>query len=130
MIEAEEAFVDNLESILKTMESFLKGITQKVIEKCSKDLENILKYNDENISKHFNQIEKILKKDFIRLPYNEAMNLIKQQDCFKTQTEGLTKEHELFLVKHFDCPVFVIDWPTNQKPFYMKSLPNNQELVI
>lgn len=75
-------------------------------------------------------IEKI-RKTFLSsdpytiLTYKDAVDILtKAEGSFKVPPsfeEGLAKEHELFLVKqNNDRPIFVTDWPTHLKAFYMK----------
>lgn len=58
--------------------------------------------------------------------------LIKHQDSFKNKpVDGgdIRSEHELFLVGHTGSPTFVIDWPVNIKPFYMRRKHDDPSLV-
>ena len=45
--------------------------------------------------------------------------------------EDLSKEHEKFLVKYFsNQPVFVVDYPKDLKPFYMKANCDGNTVII
>lgn len=75
-----------------------------------------------------------MKAPFATLTYKEGMELLlKNAQNFKsTPQDGqdLGVEHELFLVQHTGGrPTFVIDWPANIKPFYMRTKNEDPNLV-
>jgi asparaginyl-tRNA synthetase len=58
--------------------------------------------------------------------------LLKNRDSFKTPPRDgadLGSEHELFLVNHMGGPTFLVDWPANIKPFYMRTSDDAHSLV-
>ena len=67
------------------------------------------------------------------MSYSDAMLLLTaNQELFQSRPRDgcdLGVEHELFLVKHTGKPTFIIDWPANIKPFYMRATDDNQSLV-
>ena len=64
--------------------------------------------------------------------HKEAIDiLLKAKDKFEIEPkhgEDLATEHDKYLTKHFDGPVFVIDWPKGIKAFYMR-LNDDKETV-
>ena len=68
------------------------------------------------------------------MSYNEAIKLLlENQVLFKSRPQNgndLGVEHELFIVKHTGRPTFVVDWPANIKPFYMRTKDDDESLVI
>lgn len=58
-------------------------------------------------------------KRFPRIPYSEAITMLNKLGS-PVPDKGLTKSHELLLVKEFNSPVFVTKFPSSLKPFYMK----------
>ena len=68
------------------------------------------------------------------MTYEKALDILERHsDKFSSHVQrgkGLGKEHELFLVKYADCPVFVIDWPADIKSFYMKQSKQDISKVI
>lgn len=65
-----------------------------------------------------------LDKKFIVISYLEAVDILtnKLNKCVSSKG-GLVKDHELALVKYFEnVPVFIINWPKAEKPFYMKEI--------
>lgn len=67
------------------------------------------------------------------MTYSEAIDLLeKHRSEFKVTPKfghDVGSEHELFLVKHAGSPVFLVDWPTSIKPFYMRPNDSNPNLV-
>ena len=74
-----------------------------------------------------------MKCSFAVLSYNDAMQLLlANQKIFQSQPRDgadLGVEHELFIVKHMGKPTFIIDWPADIKPFYMRSKDDCDSLV-
>uniref|UniRef100_A0A663ENG8 asparagine--tRNA ligase n=1 Tax=Aquila chrysaetos chrysaetos TaxID=223781 RepID=A0A663ENG8_AQUCH len=71
------------------------------------------------------RLEKTLKNKFVIISYNEAVEILKQaSQTFTFKPEwgcDLQTEHEKYLVKHCgEVPVFVINYPYDLKPFYMR----------
>ncbi|KAK7788313.1 hypothetical protein R5R35_011965 [Gryllus longicercus] len=124
MLEAEAAFMDNLDDLLKMMEKFIKNITTEVANECERDIRML---QDEEAKLHVNNL---IKKPFQVLNFNEACSIINQHFEGPKVTEGLNKEQELFLVNYFGkVPVFVVEWPQALKPFYMKLMPDTLKVA-
>ncbi len=122
MIEPEMAFHD-LNDNMDLAESFLKRIFSDALEKCSEDMEFFNLRIDEDKSL-ISRIEGILKSDFVRLPYTEAVEILqKSGQKFEFPVEwgtDLQSEHEKYLTEiHFKSPVILFDYPKSFKPFYM-----------
>ena len=76
------------------------------------------------------KIEFVINNDFVKLPYSDAFEILKnckpnKKNKFRYKIENwgcdLQSEHERFLVeKHFKCPVVVFDYPAKIKAFYMR----------
>ena len=63
--------------------------------------------------------------NFVRLPYDDAIKMlqdagrdIKWGDDFGAPDEG-------YISEQYDRPVFIVNYPTSIKPFYMKKNPDN-----
>ncbi|XP_053792429.1 probable asparagine--tRNA ligase, mitochondrial isoform X3 [Vidua macroura] len=70
-------------------------------------------------------LEQILKHKFMIISYSEAVEILKQApQTFTFKPEwgcDLQTEHEKYLVKHCgEVPVFVVNYPYDLKPFYMR----------
>jgi asparaginyl-tRNA synthetase len=114
---------------MKLAEDMVKFIIRDLFETC----ESELIFFDQFVEKGLiNKLKKVLDSKFAVVTHKEAINiLIKNEKDFETKPahgEDLATEHEKFLTKHFDGPVFVIDWPKEIKAFYMR-LNDDQKTV-
>ncbi len=138
MIEPEVAFYD-LDSNMDLAEDFLKKVIQFTLENCKNDLDFLGKrLLDEEKSKPRNQrnemslIERLhftTENSFKRVSYTEAIDILyhsklnkKKKFQYPIEKWGvdLQLEHEKHLVKHFNAPVILFDYPANIKAFYMR----------
>ncbi|KJF42952.1 asparagine--tRNA ligase [Draconibacterium sediminis] len=137
MIEPEMAFYD-LKDNMDLAEEFLKYCIQYALDNCMDDLQFLAqrlkeeeknKPQDQRSMDLIEKLEFVLKNDFIRLPYTEAIDILKNSKPYKKKKfqfpvdwgVDLQSEHERYLVeKHFKCPVILIDYPKDIKAFYMK----------
>nr|XP_009913433.1 PREDICTED: probable asparagine--tRNA ligase, mitochondrial isoform X4 [Haliaeetus albicilla] len=122
MVEAELSFTESLEDIMQVMEDLFKTVTSTVFSKCPRDVELFHKYI---APAQKDRLAKTLKNKFVIISYNEAMEILKQaSQTFTFKPEwgcDLQTEHEKYLVKHCgEVPVFVINYPYDLKPFYMR----------
>lgn len=128
MIEPEIAFAD-LSDDMKLAESMIKYIIRDVFDRCPSEME----FFDQFVEKGLVQkLKKVLESDFKVATHKEAIEILqKSKEVFENepkQGEDLATEHEKYLTKYFDGPVFVIDWPKDIKAFYMR-LNDDQETV-
>ncbi|NXD83479.1 SYNM protein, partial [Halcyon senegalensis] len=123
MVEAELSFTESLQDIMQVMEDLFKSVTSTVLSKCPQDVELFHKY--------IAPAQKLSSRLFFfffsscRISYSEAMEILKQaSQTFTFKPEwgcDLQTEHEKYLVKHCgEVPVFVINYPYDLKPFYMR----------
>ncbi len=121
MLEAEFCF-GSLDDNINLAESLIKYCVSKVITECTEEL-NLLDRHNEN--KLLSKLHKIVDERFIRISHYHAIKLLKEshlKDSFINEpkfTDDLSGEHERFLVKHFDNPVVVTNYPKAVKAFYM-----------
>lgn len=123
MLEAELAFVTCVEELLEEVELLVKRVTERMVEKGASDLRAIDAPEP-----------RWLNKTFARLTYEDAFNALNNHASRLQRPakygEAFSKEHELFLVQHNDgVPVFVINWPKDIKPFYMKECADDASKV-
>ncbi len=121
MMEPEMAFAD-LNDDMEVIESMLKYVVAYVMEQCPYELELFNKFIDTTLLERLNNI---VNSDFVRLPYTEAVKLVKESGVkFDYPLEwgmDLQTEHERYLTEQvFGKPVFVTDWPRDIKAFYMR----------
>ena len=139
MIEPEMAFYD-LNDNMDLAEALLKYVIKYALEKNADDIEFLTerlldeeKQKPQQDRSEMNLVEKLnfcLDKDFERLTYTEAINILKEstpnkKKKFQYPIEGwgtdLQSEHERYLVeKHFKKPVILTDYPKQIKAFYMR----------
>ncbi|XP_061199271.1 probable asparagine--tRNA ligase, mitochondrial isoform X2 [Neopsephotus bourkii] len=122
MVEAELSFTESLQDIMQVMEDLFKTVTSTVLSKCPRDVELFHKYIAPGQK---GRLEQMLKKRFVIISYSEAVEILKQaSQAFTFKPEwgcDLQTEHEKYLVKHCgEVPVFVINYPYDLKPFYMR----------
>ncbi len=143
MIEPEMAFYD-LNDNMDLAEEFLKFLLQYALDHCMEDLQFLSKRqqeeekNKKEADRSMELIEKlkfVLKNDFVRLTYSQAIEILQnskpgKKGTFQYPVKGfgtdLQSEHERYLVeKHFKKPVILTDYPKEIKAFYMKLNDDN-----
>ncbi|NWY53434.1 SYNM protein, partial [Chionis minor] len=120
MVEAELAFTESLQDVMQVMEDLFKTATSIVLSRCPRDVELFHKYVAPAQKGFFFSFN-----SSCRISYSEAVEILKQaSQTFTFKPEwgcDLQTEHEKYLVKHCgDVPVFVINYPYDLKPFYMR----------
>jgi len=143
MIEPEMAFYD-LKDNMDLAEEFLKYCIKYALDNCMDDLQFLaqrLEQEEKNKpqdQRQMNLIEKlefVLKNDFVRITYTEAIDILKNSKPYKKKKfqfpvdwgVDLQSEHERYLVeKHFKTPVILTDYPKDIKAFYMKQNDDNK----
>lgn len=121
MVEPEMAFYD-LEDLKELIEVFIKYITSNVKCECKEELKFFNKYIEKNLMKRY---DIVLKEDFASIEFSEVIKILgKKQNKFKTKVlldKDLSTEHERYLVdKVFKKPLFITNYPSSFKPFYMR----------
>lgn len=129
MVEPEMAFFD-LEDLMAMEEEFVSSIVQTVLEKHRAELELI--------GRDTATLEKV-QAPFARISYDEAVEklqaLVAETDD-PEQKELLSIEwgsdfgspHETAIAEMFDRPVFVYNYPTACKAFYMQPVDGRPEV--
>ncbi|WP_316900953.1 asparagine--tRNA ligase [Pseudodesulfovibrio indicus] len=121
MIEPEMAFAD-LSDDMDLGEEMIKYLVAHMLDECAEDVELFAKWVDKGLMP---SLETILKEPFKRLPYTEAIDILrKAKKEFEYPVEwgiDLQTEHERYLCEEkFKKPVYVYDYPKTIKPFYMR----------
>ncbi|WP_449353915.1 asparagine--tRNA ligase [Virgibacillus natechei] len=121
MIEPEMAFVDHDES-LKIQEQYVTSIVQSVLKNCKLEL-NVLERDT-------TQLEKI-QAPFPRISYDDAVKLLKEKGFTDIEWgEDFGAPHETSIAESFEKPVFITNYPTEIKAFYMKPHPDRSDVVL
>ena len=69
--------------------------------------------------------------EFPRITYDEAIELLHKLDFDDIQWgDDFGSPHETAIANHFDKPVFITEYPTAIKSFYMQPKPGRPEVVL
>ncbi|MBU0997559.1 MAG: asparagine--tRNA ligase [Firmicutes bacterium] len=128
MVEPEVAFCD-LKQDMEIAESMVKYVISSVLDECPKEMEFFDQFVEKGLK---TKLEKVVSSKFQSVTHHDAIQvLLDSNQPFENKPmfgEDLATEHEKYLTKHFDGPVFVIDWPKEIKAFYMR-LNDDQKTV-
>jgi asparaginyl-tRNA synthetase len=119
MLEAEMAFFDNDDN-MDLQEDMIKFVLQQVLDKCGFYLKQ-LERDPEILKQYLN--------DFIRLDYKDAIDILQKKGSEIQYGDDLGATDESILVKDFNVPLFVYDYPRKVKAFYMKENAEDPERV-
>ena len=127
MVEPEMAFA-GLEDNIRTAGEFLSHIFRVLLENSAEDMEFFDKHVKPGTIKN---LESVILSGYETIPYTEAISILeKSGKNFEYPVKwglDLQSEHERYLTeKAFKKPVFVIDYPREIKPFYMKVNPDGK----
>lgn len=129
MIEPEIAFAD-INDDMDLAEAFVKFIIKYVLEKAPEEMAFFNKFVQKGLLEKLNNV---LTSDFIRITHKEAIKvLLDSKQKFENKPEfgeDLATEHEKYLVKHYNGPVFIKDWPKDIKAFYMRLNDDNETVA-
>ena len=142
MVEPEVAFLD-LDGNMDLAEDFVKYIIGYVMKSRPDELEFLekrllqeeksLPANKRSEMPLREKLRFVLKNQFVRISYTEAIEILKQSKPYKKKKfqfpvkwgVDLQSEHERYLVeKHFKSPVIIYDYPADIKAFYMRLNPD------
>ena len=120
MIEPEVAFCD-LNRLMDIEEEMLKFIVNYVMEKCPRELEFFDKFVENGL---IDKLTKLVNSNFVRISHHDVVDILNKSGIdweFKPSYEDdIAKEHEHYITKYFNGPVFITDWPKDIKAWYMK----------
>ena len=122
MIEPEMAFAD-LDDDMNLIEDMVKFCIAYVQEECPEEMKFFNEMIDQTL---LERLEHVKNSDFRRMPYTEAIELLKKADVKFENNKiewgmDLNTEHERYLTEQVvKGPVFLIDYPKEIKAFYMR----------
>lgn len=130
MIEPEICFAD-LNDYMDLAEEMIKYIITYVRENAPEEMEFFNKFIDTGL---FERLDNVVNSDFGRITYTNAIKeLEKVNDKFEFPVHwgtDIQTEHERYLSEViFKRPVFVTDYPTEIKAFYMKQNPDGKTVA-
>jgi asparaginyl-tRNA synthetase len=120
MMDAEMAFVEHQES-MEFQEKLISFIVQEVLKNKETELD-LLNRDKEKLKK--------IKPPFLRLTYQEAVQKLQKMGSKIKIGDDFGAEDENLITANSEVPIFIEKWPQAIKAFYMKSDPQNPELVL
>jgi asparaginyl-tRNA synthetase len=120
MVEPEVAYAD-LDDIMELAEDFLVSVVERVVRERRKELETL----DRDIEK----LDKV-KKPFPRIPYDEAIQILRDKGLPVEWGEDFGGDEETELSRAFEKPVLIHRYPLQCKAFYMKGDPQDDRLAL
>ncbi|EGQ4187263.1 asparagine--tRNA ligase [Staphylococcus pseudintermedius] len=121
MIEPEMAFTTHEES-LEVQEAYVSYVVQSVLKNCQIELK-LLERDTSKLEKVQAPFPRISYDDAIKFLHEAGFDDIKWSDDFGAP-------HETAIANHYDLPVFIVNYPTKIKPFYMQPNPKNEDTVL
>lgn len=116
MMEPEMAWMHQDES-LEIQEGLLKFVTKRILDNCEYEL-SILGRDPE-------KLRPTTEGNFARLSYDEAVKMLQDAGRDFKWGDDFGAPDEAFISEQYDRPVFILNYPTAIKPFYMKKNPEN-----
>ena len=120
MIEAELGFVNNLSEVMDNAEECIKFSIESLLDSSHQILKQLWLKAESPMT--FLDLKSIVESPFVRIPFEEAIKILNtDMNCKLSMNDQLLREHELFLTERkFNSPVFVYDYPKQQKAFYAR----------
>ncbi|MGB4338503.1 MAG: asparagine--tRNA ligase [Bacillota bacterium] len=119
MIEPEMAYADQEEN-MAVQEEFVSHIVRTCLE--NRRVELTL------LGRDLSKLEAV-KPPFPRITYDEAVEMLREQGFEFTWGDDFGAPHEVAICSGFDRPVFVTEYPTEAKAFYMQPKEGRPEVV-
>ncbi|MBI5222141.1 MAG: asparagine--tRNA ligase, partial [Candidatus Magasanikbacteria bacterium] len=82
------------------------------------------------LERDLSELQAVVDKPFLHYEYGEAIAELKKRGSDIDYGHDLGADDEELLTKDSDVPIIVKNWPKKIKPFYMKTHPENPELVL
>ncbi|MFW6139374.1 MAG: asparagine--tRNA ligase [Spirochaetota bacterium] len=120
MLEAEVAFCDSSMN-MDLQEDMISKVLSDVLQCCERELKQLGR--DTAI------LEKI-SPPFVRISYTEALDLLEKKGFELEWGEDIGGDEETALSESFEKPVFIYNYPSQAKAFYMKPNPRQSEVVL
>ncbi|NRO35905.1 asparagine--tRNA ligase [Lactobacillus helveticus] len=116
MMEPEMAWMHQDES-LDLQERYLAYMVKQVLDKNEYELK-ILGRDPEKLCP-------TTEGNFVRLPYDDAVKMLQDAGRDFKWGDDFGAPDEGYISEQYDRPVFIVNYPTSIKPFYMKKNPDN-----
>lgn len=136
MLEAEVAFLRKVLELEDLSEQMLRYVINEVLNNKNGVLDDLLgsRRDKEELKAIEDRLESIQQYDWHRMTYAEAIKVLQEREKYEWEYlppvlgQALSTEHEKYLTQILKGPVFVSDYPKDEKAFYMK-INNDNETV-
>ncbi|PAV57031.1 hypothetical protein WR25_26106 [Diploscapter pachys] len=130
MLEVETGFCENIDETCDLVESYVLHCARLLLgdKAMQQDFALLGIFSTKD---HLEIVRKIAESEkFPRVPYSEAVQILKSDKKWEHSRQTMNKKNELYLAKKFGGPVFVTHYPSNQKPFYVMRDPSDSSLAL
>ncbi|MHC1637424.1 MAG: aspartate--tRNA(Asn) ligase [Candidatus Nezhaarchaeales archaeon] len=114
-VDIEAAFM-NYKDVMKILEECIIHVYNHLKRRCYEDLKKVCGEIHEP------------KEPFPVLTYSKAVELVREKGMNIEWGDDLTTPALRLLSEEFDEYYFIVDWPVETKPFYIKPHPDNQKV--
>ena len=116
MMEPEMAWMHQDES-LDLQERYLAYMVKQVLDKNEYELKILVRDPE--------KLRPTTEGNFVRLPYDDAVKMLQDAGRDFKWGDDFGAPDEGYISEQYDRPVFIVNYPTSIKPFYMKKNPDN-----
>ena len=120
MLEPEVAFADSNDN-MRLQEDLVTYLVARTLDRCAEQLD-VLKRDTSALE--------TVTSPFPRISYSEAVDIVREAGSESEWGEDLGGADEARIAEKFDKPVFVYNYPTATKAFYMKENPEDPRTVL
>ncbi|KAG8925433.1 asparaginyl-tRNA synthetase [Tulasnella sp. 417] len=125
MLEAEMCFTQDLNSVMDVVEESIKHVLRRLAGPTGMldELKDLRRTQEGGSLSEETQWWDCIEKPWTRMTYTEAIRTLSTPTSPVQWGEGLSSEQEKELARRAGGPIFITDYPTSLKPFYMRSNP-------
>ncbi|MCK5023018.1 MAG: asparagine--tRNA ligase [Candidatus Aenigmarchaeota archaeon] len=122
MAEAEAAWMD-IEGLAQLAKDEVRFIVKEVLKHNRKELELL--------GRDISKLEVVAEKPFPTITYTEALNILEKKEGMKVKWgKDLRTVEEDRLMKHFDVPIVVTNYPKEIMAFYKPKDPKDEKTAL
>lgn len=107
------------EESLEIQERYIAHLVQGVIDNCA--------YPLHLLGRDIETLKQYTKLPYPRLSYDDAIVMLQKAGMKIKWGDDFGSPEESYLSKQYDRPVFIMNYPTVTKPFYMKAVPGQED---
>ena len=130
MVEAEVAFLEDIEDLVSEMEGLVKNAASDILESCIQEVE--LYNKAAGIGGGLSRLEAATTGPWHIIEHSDAAAMVSdpQHKLPPLKNGDLGREHELWLCKHLGGVVAVVNWPAGIKPAYMREVEGSHGALV